>query len=154
MRLVLQRVTDAKVSVDNAVIGEIGLGFLVLVGFGAEDSLDMVGSASWKKLIDKLVNLRVFEDEDGRFNRSLADKSGDLLLVSQFTLFADCKKGRRPSFSKSCPPAEAEPLFDRFVADVQRVAPGQLATGQFGAEMYLDFTNWGPVTILLDSDEL
>lgn len=154
MRIVLQRVTDATVTVDGQRLGEIGLGFLALVGFGQEDSADMPASPIWKKIIDKMLNLRVFADDDGKFNKSLVDVNGDLMLISQFTLYADCRKGRRPSFTDSCPPAIAEPLFDRFLADVQAAAPATVATGQFGAMMDLDFTNSGPVTIILDSNNL
>jgi len=154
MRLVIQRVTDAKVDVDGATIGEIGTGLLALVGFGRDDALDLPESAAWKKILDKLLNLRIFPDEDGKLNRSLADISGDLLLVSQFTLYADCRKGRRPSFSGACDPAVAASLFDQFVEATRGLAPGAVATGEFGAEMHLDFTNWGPVTIILDSTEL
>lgn len=151
MRLVIQRVTEARVLVDDEVTGEIGAGFLVLVGFGREDTDDLPGSAVWNKMLDKLVNLRIFTDDQGRFNLSLADVAGDLLLVSQFTLYADCRKGRRPSFTNACEPKLADSLFNRFVADARAKAPANVATGVFGAEMFLDFTNWGPVTITLDS---
>lgn len=154
MRLVIQRVTDAKVVVDGKAVGEIGKGFMVLVGFGRDDDEGLPGSAVWKKIIDKLINLRIFTDEAGKFNLSLADVGGDLLLVSQFTLYADCRKGRRPSFTNACAPGLADDLFERFVADVRAAAPAKVDTGVFGAEMFLDFTNWGPVTITLDSDEM
>jgi len=127
---------------------------MVLAGFGREDGEELPGSPVWKKIIDKLVNLRIFTDDAGKFNLSLTDVGGDLLLVSQFTLYADCRKGRRPSFTGACPPELADRLFERFVADVRPVAPGRVETGMFGEEMFLDFTNWGPVTITLDSDEL
>lgn len=154
MRIVLQRVTDAKVTVEGELLGEAGPGFLALVGFGQEDTPEMPGSPIWKKIIDKMLNLRVFADDAGKFNRSLTDISGDLMVISQFTLYADCRKGRRPSFTGSCPPAVAEPLFDQLLADIREVAPGKVATGQFGAMMDLDFTNSGPVTIILDSNDL
>ncbi|MEF2230319.1 MAG: D-aminoacyl-tRNA deacylase [Pseudodesulfovibrio sp.] len=154
MRIVLQRVKKARVTVDDRTVGEIGVGILALVGFGQGDSPSLPGSPAWAKMLDKLVNLRIFPDGQGKLNRSLTDIAGGLLLVSQFTLYADCKKGRRPSFSNACPPDTARQLFDRFVADARAVAPGPAATGVFGAEMDLDFVNWGPVTILLDSDEL
>ncbi len=154
MRIVLQRVTDAKVTVNDTVVGETGTGLLALVGFGKNDTADLATAPVWKKMIDKVLNLRIFTDEDDKLNNSLCDISGDILLVSQFTLYADCRKGRRPSFSGSCPPDIAAPLFDRLVADVRSAAPGQVATGEFGEEMFLDFTNWGPVTIILDSDEM
>ena len=154
MRIVLQRVKKARVTVDSRTVGQIETGILALVGFGHGDTPALPDSPAWAKMLDKLVNLRVFPDDQGRFNRSLADVSGHLLLVSQFTLYADCKKGRRPSFSNACPPDTALALFDRFVTDARAKAPGPVATGAFGEEMELDFVNWGPVTILLDSDEL
>ncbi len=154
MRIVLQRVSRAKVTVDGNVLGETGTGFLALVGFGKEDKPEIAGSPIWKKLLDKMINLRVFPDEQDRMNKSLADIGGDLMLISQFTLYADCRKGRRPSFTDACPPDIAEPLFDKFLEDVRSQAPGHVATGQFGAMMDLDFINWGPVTIILDSNEI
>lgn len=154
MRLVIQRVTDARVNVGGKTLGEIGTGLLVLVGFGKDDEPDLPDSAVWKKILDKLVNLRIFPDEDDKLNNSLADVAGGLMLISQFTLFADCKKGRRPSFTNACHPYLAESLFNRFVEDAREVAPGDFATGRFGEEMHLDFTNWGPVTIILDSQDL
>lgn len=154
MRLVIQRVTDAKVIVDSRTVAGIGTGFLVLVGFGREDGEELPASREWGKVLDKLMNLRVFADEDGKFNLSLGDIAGDLLLVSQFTLYADCKKGRRPSFTNACAPDLADSLFEKFVADARTLAPARVETGVFGAEMFLDFTNWGPVTITLDSREL
>ncbi|BDQ34655.1 D-aminoacyl-tRNA deacylase [Pseudodesulfovibrio portus] len=154
MRVVIQRVSDAKVSVNNKVVGEISTGLLVLAGFGKTDDTDFADSPKWRKMLDKIFNLRVFPDDDGKLNLSLMDIKGDLMLISQFTLYADCKKGRRPSFTDACHPYVAESLFDHFVEEAGKRAPGQLATGRFGAEMHLDFTNWGPVTIILDSDEL
>jgi D-tyrosyl-tRNA(Tyr) deacylase len=150
VRLVIQRVTEAAVLVDDAVVGEIETGLLALVGFGNADTGELAGSPAWRKMLDKLMGLRIFPDDEGRFNRSLA---GDLLLVSQFTLYADCRKGRRPSFTDACPPDLAAGLFDRFVADARACSPGRMACGQFGADMRLRFTNWGPVTITLDSDQ-
>lgn len=154
MKIVIQRVTDARVTVDNAIVGEIGTGLLALIGFGSADTMDLPTQPVWKKLLDKLLNLRIFVDDNGKFNKSLLDTKGDLMLISQFTLYADCKKGRRPSFTGACNPEIAASLFDQFVKDVQAVAPAHVATGEFGAEMFLNFTNWGPVTILLDSETL
>ena len=154
MRLVVQRVTRAKVTVADRVVGETGMGLLVLVGFGEDDGPELARSPVWNKLLDKLFNLRIFPDDRGRFNHSLADVEGDLMLVSQFTLYADCRKGRRPSFSGACPPETAELLFNRFVEDARTAAPGRVETGEFGAMMHLDFTNWGPVTIILDSEDM
>lgn len=154
MRLVLQRVTDARVRVDGKVVGEIDTGLLVLAGFGKNDDTTLPTLPAWKKIIEKLINLRIFADTDGKFNLSLADIGGDILLVSQFTLYADCRKGRRPSFAGACAPDVADALFEGLVADVRAVAPGKVETGIFGAEMFLDFTNWGPVTLVLDSEEM
>lgn len=159
MRMVVQRVSDARVRVQGATVGEIGTGLLVLLGFGGADKADLPETPAWRKMLDKLLNLRVFPDPErpdagGKLNLSLADIRGGLLLVSQFTLYADCRKGRRPSFTDACHPYIAEGLYDRFVEDARKLAPGAFATGRFGAEMDLDFTNWGPVTIILDSDEL
>jgi D-tyrosyl-tRNA(Tyr) deacylase len=151
VRLVIQRVTEAAVLVDGAVVGETATGLAVLVGFGREDTEALPGSPAWSKLLRKLVGLRIFPDDQGRFNRSLADISGGLLLVPQFTLHADCRKGCRPSFTDACPPELAAALFDRFVADARACAPGPVACGRFGADMRLRLVNWGPVTITLDS---
>ncbi|WP_285908057.1 D-aminoacyl-tRNA deacylase [Pseudodesulfovibrio pelocollis] len=154
MRLIIQRVTEAAVQVDNATVGEIATGLVVLVGFGHADTLALPGSPVWRKLLDKLIGLRIFPDDQGRFNRSLADIEGGLLLVPQFTLYADCRKGRRPSFTDACAPEVATALFDRLVADARACAPGPVACGEFGADMRIRLTNWGPVTITLDSDLL
>lgn len=153
MRLVIQRVTEAAVLVDSKVVGEIEIGLLALVGFGGADTGALPDSPPWRRMLDKLVGLRIFPDDQGRFNRSLVDISGDLLLVSQFTLYADCRKGRRPSFTNACQPDLAAGLFDRLVADASACAPGRVACGEFGADMRLRFTNWGPVTITLDSEQ-
>ncbi|WP_027177645.1 D-aminoacyl-tRNA deacylase [Maridesulfovibrio bastinii] len=153
MRLVIQRVTDATVSVNGETVSETGKGHLVLIGFGKDDTIEFAGSKAWKTLIGKLTGLRIFEDDQGRFNLSLEDIAGDLMLVSQFTLYASCRKGRRPSFSAAAPPAIAEKLYDLFVEDVKKQAPGKVGCGIFGASMKLDFTNDGPVTIILDSED-
>lgn len=154
MRIVIQRVSDAKVTVDGKTIGEIGTGILALVGFGREDTVSLPDAPVWQKMLDKIFNLRIFPDDHGKMNRSLSDVTGDLMLISQFTLYADCRKGRRPSFTGACQPDVAATLFDRFTEAATQQTPGRFATGEFGAEMHLDFTNWGPVTILLDSDEM
>lgn len=154
MRIVIQRVSDAKVSVEGTLRGETGTGLLALVGFGSEDAPDLADSPVWKKMLDKMLNLRIFPDEQDRMNRSLMDIEGDLMIISQFTLYADCRKGRRPSFTGACPPDVAASLFDRFLEDAGQAAPGKVTTGEFGAMMHLDFTNWGPVTIILDSTEM
>ncbi|WP_319778041.1 D-aminoacyl-tRNA deacylase [Maridesulfovibrio sp.] len=153
MRLVIQRTSGGKVEVDGTTVGEIGSGIMVLAGFGKNDTEKLPGSKVWNTLIDKMIGLRIFEDEEGRMNRSLADIGGDVLLVSQFTLYASCKKGRRPSFTGAAAPQLANDLFDRLVADVSEKSPAKVATGQFGAMMNVDFVNWGPVTIILDSED-
>ncbi|MBN2140428.1 MAG: D-tyrosyl-tRNA(Tyr) deacylase [Desulfovibrionaceae bacterium] len=151
MRLVIQRVSRAGVEVDGREVAGIGPGLVVLVGFGSGDDQDLPGSAAWAKMIEKTLDLRVFPDETGRLDKSLRDIGGDLLAVSQFTLYADCRKGRRPSFSRACPPDVAAGLFSRFVDDIRAAAPGRTASGLFGALMALDLVNQGPVTIILDS---
>ncbi|MCM0756537.1 D-aminoacyl-tRNA deacylase [Desulfovibrio aminophilus] len=151
MRLLLQRVTRAEVRSEGEVLGSIGTGLLVLAGFGKGDGPELPGTRAWTALLNKVVDLRIFPDAEGRFNLSLKDTAGDLLLVSQFTLYADCRRGRRPSFSDAAEPETASRLFDRLVRDLMPLVPGQMATGSFGADMLLDFVNWGPVTILLDS---
>ncbi len=153
MKLVIQRTSGGKVEVDGEIVGEVGPGLMVLAGFGKKDTEELPGSKVWTTLIDKMIGLRIFEDEEGRMNRSLEDIGGDILLVSQFTLYASCKKGRRPSFTGACAPQLANDLFDRLVADVAEKAPAKVATGQFGAIMNVDFVNWGPVTIILDSED-
>ena len=148
MRIVLQRVREASVTVDGVITGQIGEGLLVLAGFGAEDS-----DAVMRRMTDKIINLRIFEDEAGRMNRSLVDIGGGLLAVSQFTLYADCRKGRRPSFTGAASPADAASLYDRFV-DILRETGLHVQTGVFQAMMEVRLNNWGPVTITLDSADL
>lgn len=148
MRAVVQRVSRASVVVDDQVVGSIGHGFLVLLGIGPEDAEPQV-----KQLVDKLVYLRVFEDSAGKMNLSVLDIQGEVLVVSQFTLYADIRKGRRPSFTAAAPPALAEPLVARFKDSI--AAHGlQVSGGIFGAHMEVSLVNDGPVTILMDSDQL
>lgn len=150
MKLLLQRVREARVEVDCETIGAIGPGLLVLVGLGQGDSERMFEPA-----IDKMLNLRIFADEAGAMNRSVLDAKGGILLVSQFTLYADVRKGRRPSFTEAMPPAEARELYARFVAAVERRYPdGPVESGIFAAMMQVHLVNDGPVTIMLDSAEL
>jgi D-tyrosyl-tRNA(Tyr) deacylase len=145
MRAVIQRVSAACVRVDDRVVGQIGHGLLVLLGVAASDT---AGEADW--MLEKVVNLRIFENDDGKFDRSVADVDGALLVVSQFTLLANTRKGNRPSFSEAARPEVAVPLYERFVAGA--AARGfDVATGEFGAQMDVDFVNRGPVTIVLDS---
>jgi D-tyrosyl-tRNA(Tyr) deacylase len=146
VRAVVQRVTSARVTVGGRVVGEIGSGVVVLVGVAHEDD---AGEARW--LADKVVNLRIFSDEAGRMNRSLLDVGGEALVVSQFTLYGDARKGRRPSFVRAARGPEAEALYRR-VVDVLETLGVRCATGEFGAMMNVALTNEGPVTILLDSD--
>ena len=148
MKLVIQRVREASVTVDGVVTGAIGPGLLLLVGIAHGDT-DVILRA----MAAKVVNLRIFEDDAGRMNRSLLETGGALLAVSQFTLFADCRKGRRPSFMGAAPPAEASRLFERFVATLREAGP-HVGTGVFQAMMEVRLNNWGPVTIVLDSAEL
>lgn len=153
MKLVIQRTSGGRVEVEGKPVGEIGPGIMVLAGFGKDDTEKLPQSKVWKTLIDKMLGLRIFEDGEGRMNNSLEDINGDVLLVSQFTLYASCKKGRRPSFTRAAAPQLASGLFDKLVADVTEKAPAKVATGQFGAMMNVDFVNWGPVTIILDSND-
>jgi D-aminoacyl-tRNA deacylase len=141
----VQRVSEARVEVDGAVVGAIGRGFCVLLGVGHADT-----EADADALCRKIVGLRVFEDEAGRFAHGLDEVGGGLLVVSQFTLYADCRKGRRPSFTDAAPPERAEALYAHFVAQA-RGTVDPVATGRFGARMALALTNDGPVTLLLDT---
>lgn len=144
MRILLQRVAHARVSVDNQVIAEIGSGLVLLVGVGPTDGEDQA-----RYLAGKIANLRIFEDQDGKMNLSLLDVGGGALVVSQFTLFADTRKGRRPSFTDSAPPDIAQPLVDRFVSLLEEQGvPTQ--SGEFAAHMLVEIANDGPVTILLE----
>jgi D-aminoacyl-tRNA deacylase len=144
MRAVCQRVSEARVSVGGAVVGEIGTGLVVLVGIARSDA---AGEA--ERLAGKVSRLRVFEDELGKFDRSLVDVRGAALVVSQFTLIADTPKGNRPSFTEAAPPEQAEPLYDRFCAAL--AAEGvPVERGVFGARMAVELVNDGPVTIVLD----
>ena len=153
MRVLVQRVTRARVAVAEEITGEIGPGFVLLVGVTLDDT-----AATADLLARKVANLRVFDDADGNLNRSALDRleAGEpigMLVVSQFTLYADCRKGRRPSFVQAAPLAIAEPLVNRF-ADGLRAHGLPVATGRFGAEMQIELVNDGPVTIWLDSTEL
>ena len=148
MRALLQRVSRASVVVDGEVVGQIGRGFLVLLGVGQGD-----GEAQVKTLVEKIAYLRVFEDDEGKMNRSLLDIGGEVLVVSQFTLYADVRKGRRPSFTGAAPPAVAEPLVERFMAALAAYNL-KVEGGVFGAFMEIELLNYGPVTIWLDSEEL
>ena len=145
MRALVQRVSEASVSVADETVGAIGAGLLVLLGFSAEDTDE---DANY--IVGKAINLRIFADDEGRFNRSALDVGAELLLVSQFTLYADTRRGRRPSFSSAAPPDRAEAEFARAV-DLFRRSGLRVETGVFQAHMMVHSTNDGPVTIMLDS---
>jgi D-tyrosyl-tRNA(Tyr) deacylase len=148
MRAVVQRVTRAKVTVDDEVVGEIGNGLVVLLGIAREDTkLDAA------YLVEKISALRIFDDEEGKMNLSLKDVDGGMLIVSQFTLYGDVRRGLRPSWIDAAAPEVAEPLYDFFVRQA-RTMIGEVATGSFRAMMQVDLVNDGPVTILLDSKKL
>jgi len=147
VKALLQRVTGASVSIGGEVVGEIGRGLVVLIGVASGDSDKDIGY-----LVQKIANLRIFPDDDGRFDLSALDIKGELLLVSQFTLLADTRKGRRPSFVGAAPPAEAEEFFGRFVEQA-RATGLRVETGRFQQYMQVEIHNDGPVTILLDSSE-
>lgn len=146
MRLVVQRVTRAAVRSGGELLGEIGAGAAVLVGISAGDDPDTVD-----RMADKLVGLRYFEDDAGRTNLSIGEVGGAFLVVSQFTLYAELRRGRRPGFTDAAAPDDAEPLVDRFVARL-RASGSRVATGRFGAEMELEVVNDGPFTLALDSE--
>lgn len=148
MRAVLTRVKSASVTVDGSVIGQIGQGFLILLGVTHEDT-----EAQAVKLADKLMGLRIFEDENGKMNRSLEDVGGQVLVVSQFTLYGNCKKGRRPEFLAAARPEIAIPLYEKFIA-LCRGKGFSVETGEFGAEMLVESVNDGPVTLIVDTDQL
>lgn len=148
MRAFIQRVTHASVKVDDHITGEIARGFLVLLGVTESDT-----DAEASMLVDKLLKLRIFSDSEGKTNLSLMDVGGSLLVVSQFTLCADCRKGTRPSFSHAAPPAEANRLYEAFVARCRETIP-HVDTGVFGAHMKVSLENDGPFSIWLDTDVL
>ena len=145
MRIVLQRVSRARVTVEGRVSGSIGRGFLLLAGFSAADNDDAL---VW--MADKIISLRLFADGEGKMNLGLEDVAGELLVVSQFTLYGDTRKGRRPSFIDAAPPAQAIPLYEKFVALLRERAPGPVETGEFGAMMDVELVNDGPVTLILE----
>lgn len=151
MRFVIQRVTRASVKTGQQAIGEISRGFLVLIGISQDDTREVAD-----RLVRKMIGLRIFEDGDGKTNLSLADVSGSLLLVSQFTLYADCRKGNRPSFTKAGSPDLAEGLYEYIISACRKQLPenGRVETGSFGAEMEVSLVNDGPFTVVLDSAEL
>lgn len=148
MKIVLQRVKEASVTIDGEIHGAIGKGYMILVGFNEEDNHEIID-----RLVEKVIHLRVFEDENQKMNRSLLDVKGSILSISQFTLYADCHKGRRPSFINAAKPDISSPLYDYF-NECLRNQGIHVETGIFGADMKCALINDGPVTIVLDSDEL
>lgn len=145
MRAVVQRVTSSSVSVDGNIIGKIGMGFNVLIGISKEDTVEDL-----KYIKDKVINLRVFHDENDKMNLSLLDVKGEILVISQFTLYGDCRKGRRPNFMEALGGEEANKLYEEFL-ELLRTSDLKVECGEFGAEMKVEINNDGPVTILLDS---
>ncbi len=148
MKFVIQRVLESSVKVDGDTIGQIGKGFMVLIGVGQEDTKEIAD-----KMVKKMIGLRIFEDENGKTNLSLADVNGELLLISQFTLYANCKKGNRPSFTESGAPDLAEELYEYIINKCKESVP-VVEQGSFGADMKVSLINDGPFTIVLDSEKL
>ena len=148
MKFVIQRVNHAKVTVEGKVNGSIGKGYLVLMGVGQQDTRELAD-----KMLQKLVKLRIFSDEEGKINRSVTDVGGELLFVSQFTLYADCKKGNRPSFFEAGKPEEANALYEYVVEEAGKLGFA-VGTGAFGEYMKVELENDGPFTIVLDSAEI
>ena len=149
MRIVVQRCSRAEVRIDGSSVGKIGQGFMLLVGITETDT-----TAEADLLAKKIAQLRVFEDEAGKMNLAIRDVGGAILSISQFTLYADCRKGNRPSFIRAARPEQASPLYDYFNETLRTTYGLTVETGRFGADMKVDFINDGPVTILLDTDEL
>ncbi|MEZ4828306.1 MAG: D-aminoacyl-tRNA deacylase [Bacteroidia bacterium] len=148
MRAILQRVSSAKVVINEKISGEIGPGLMILLGITHQDSQEDV---NW--MIKKITQLRIFNDAEDKMNLSVVDTGGDLLVVSQFTLYANAKKGNRPSYTDAAPPATAIPLYETFLSQLRASFPGKVATGEFGASMQVSLVNEGPVTIILDSSD-
>ncbi|MEK7164546.1 MAG: D-aminoacyl-tRNA deacylase [Patescibacteria group bacterium] len=148
MKAILQRVTSSKVSVDNKIIGQINRGLNILLGIGQEDEMSIV-----PKFVEKIVNLRIFADEIGKMNKSILDIKGEILLISQFTLYADVSGGRRPSFTKAASPEKAKAIYEQ-VIELIRGYGLKVETGEFGGYMAVDILNDGPTTIILDSADI
>ena len=148
MRALIQRVSMSRVRVDDITVGEIKQGLLVLLGVAPDDT---IADRDW--LLRKILNLRIFTDEEGRMNRSVTDIEGGLLVISQFTLFADVSEGNRPSFMRSAPPEFAESAYNDFLQQLRQNHSGSVATGRFAADMQVELINDGPVTLLLDSKQ-
>ena len=148
MKFVIQRVTEASVTVDEKIVGQIGKGFLVLIGVAEDDTKEIAD-----KMVKKLCNMRIFDDENGKTNLGLSDVDGQLLLISQFTLYADCKKGNRPSFVKAGKPDMANEMYEYIIQKCKEAVP-VVKKGIFGADMKVQLSNDGPFTIVLDSEAL
>jgi len=149
MRLVIQRVSHASVTIDGCCKSKIDRGLLVLVGIqDGEDITKDLGKVEW--MAGKVARMRIFEDEEGKMNLSVNDVGGEVLIVSQFTLYGDAVKGNRPSFIKAARPEQAIPMYERFVAEVAKLVPAGVGTGEFGADMKVELLNDGPVTIILE----
>lgn len=148
MKFVIQVAKDASVTIDGQIHGSIDYGFVVLIGIGQEDTVEVAD-----KMVKKLLGMRIFPDENDKTNLSLDQVNGQLLLISQFTLYADCKKGHRPSFTDAAGPEQANKLYEYIVSKCQEVVP-HVDTGIFGADMHVTLTNEGPFTIILDSEQL
>ncbi|MCB0164893.1 MAG: D-tyrosyl-tRNA(Tyr) deacylase [Anaerolineae bacterium] len=146
MRAILQRVQYGQVTVNDQIVGQVGPGYVILLGITHDDGWPEV-----KKLAEKTAHLRVFEDEQGKMNRSILEVGGEILVISQFTLYADAKKGRRPSFTQAAAPDQAEPLVAQFVEALRQLGLQKIETGEFGAHMVVHIENDGPVTIILDT---
>jgi len=146
MRVVLQRAKESNVTVDGNIVGEIAHGFVILVGITHTDTPEIV-----RKMAEKVANLRVFSDDAGKMNRSALDVGAEMLVISQFTLYADTRRGRRPGYTDAAPPAIAEPLVNTFVEALRAAGIGTVATGIFGADMLVSIKNDGPVTIILEA---
>lgn len=147
MRAVIQRVSSARITIEKNTTGAIGRGLVVLLGIKEGDTTN---DLEW--LAEKIIHLRIFEDSNGKMNKALTDIGGEMLIISQFTLYGDCRKGRRPGFSGAASPEIAEPLYQRFIQEV-RARKIVTATGSFGADMQVELVNDGPVTLLLDSEK-
>ena len=148
MKIVIQRVSKAAVSVSNKIEGQISKGFVILVGITEEDTIEDI---NW--LVKKVLNLRIFEDENQKMNKSLLDVDGELLLISQFTLYASTKKGNRPSFIKAAKPETAIPLYQQLIVNFEAALGKKIQTGIFGADMQVSLINNGPVTLIIDSKD-
>jgi D-tyrosyl-tRNA(Tyr) deacylase len=146
MKTIIQRVHSATVAVDNELIGQIGHGLMVLAGWAPDDT---ESEHDW--MASKLLNMRIFPDESGQMNRSLLDIGGEILVVSQFTLFASTKKGNRPGYSLAASPSDALRLYDHFCLTLHKMLPNRVQTGRFGADMLIRLENYGPVTIIVDT---